>query len=199
MKKIILSFAFLFLAPLPDSANTVISGISWESSPSNSAGVKKSTSAAPAVYSEISEFSIKGFSFDKLRAIVSLNNAAEKKEMGIVIRYSFRLQIKNDESGETFWEVPYQADEVRVPILKAGITRDTKIISLKLREQLKRLHNTGFSPAALKLEVMLSPRKGVSEDVHVSETVLPIKYEPAPQKEPLIKKLPLKRNKNAEK
>ena len=196
MKKFILSFFFLAAVALPAAANTVIGGISWESSPVQNADVRKSSSSPAAVYSEISEFKIKGFSFDRLRAVVSLNNSSEKKEMGLVVRYSFRLKIRNDESGETFWEVPYHADEVRIPILKAGITRDTKIISLKLREQLKRLNNTGFSPAALKLEVMLSPRKGISEDGRIAETELPIVYEPAPKKEPLMQKLPLKRNKN---
>lgn len=191
MKKILLCFAMMIFSVLPVSAKTVISGLSWETSPAPLAGVKASTAA---VYSEVSDLHIKGISFDRLRAVVSLNNSAEKKEMGIVIRYAFRLQVKNEESGESFWEVPYQADAVRVPVVKAGITRDAKIISIKLKEHIKSLQNTGFTPIALKLEVMLAPRMGVSEDGRIAEAILPIIYEPAPAKKKIIKFPALKKN-----
>lgn len=195
MKKLLLYFVLMIFSVLPVSAKTVISGLNWETSPAPIAGVKASTSA---VYSEVSDFHIKGVSFDRLRAVVSLNNSSEKKEMGIVIRYAFSLQIKNEESGDIFWEVPYQADEVRVPVVKAGITRDAKIISIKLKEHIKSLQNTGFTPVALKLEVMLAPRRGVSEDGRIADKILPIIYEPAPEKKKIIKFPALKKN-NAQK
>ena len=191
MKKIIVFLMLLMISPTVLFAKTVISGLAWETSP---ASVKPSTST---VYSEITELPVKGLSFDRLRAVVSLNNSADKKEMGIVLRYSLRIQLKNEETGEIFWEVPYHADTLRIPVVKAGITKDAKInsLNLKFKEQLKRLQNTGYVPVAIKLEIMLAPRKGVSEDGRIEESILPIMYENAPAKEPIINKLPIKRNK----
>ena len=193
MKKIISFLLCLIFLPAAAAAKTVISGLTWETAPRT-----EGKAVASPVYSEATELKIKGFNFDRLRTVISLNNSAEKKEMGLVLRYSFRLQIKNEETGETFWEVPYHADELRIPVVKAGITRDAKIISLKMREQLKRLHLTGFVPIALKLEIMLSPRKGVSEDGRIDEAVLPIIYEAAEEKKRVLK-LPKKITKFTEK
>ena len=189
MKKILITFFLVFFLPAFGFSKTVIRGLTWETAPGTE--VRASTSA---VYAETAEFSIKGTSFNKLRTVITLDNSSETKEMGIVLRYSFRLKIKNEETGEEFWEVPYQADALRVPVVKAGVTKDAKIFAgnLKLKDRIKRLQNIGYIPTALKIEVMLSPRKGVSEDGRISEAVLPIKYEPAPQKKPLVK-LPLKK------
>ncbi|MBP5286514.1 MAG: hypothetical protein J6Z08_01285 [Elusimicrobiales bacterium] len=182
MKKIIISFFCLMFLPALSSARTVIGSLSWETTPRTEVKDRNAT----AVYTETRELSVKGLDFDRLRTVISLDNNSEKKEMGIVIRYAFRLQLKNEESGETFWEVPYQADELRVPVVKAGITRDVKILPFKLREQFKRLQKTGFVPVALKIEVMISPRKNVSEDGRITESVIPVKYEAAPEKKRMI-------------
>jgi len=127
-------------------------------------------------FSEIKQLKIDGKFGDKLRAVIILNNASDKKEEGIVLRYALRLQIvrKDGQDSKPIWEVPYYADELRVPVIKAGITKDAKIISLKLGEQLKRLSGTGFEPVALKLEIMLSPRSGGNEDGRIAESVLPL-------------------------
>lgn len=176
MKKNLALFLCFMLAPSLVYAKAVITGLTWETAPR---GEVKNVSS---VYSEITEFTVQGLNFDKLRSVVTLNNNSEKRELGLVLRYAFRLQLKNNDTNETFWEVPYYVEELRVPVVKAGVTKDAKIISLKLKEQLKRLSNTGYSPIAIKLEVMLSPRKGVSEDARIAESILPLKYEPAPVK-----------------
>lgn len=192
MKKILISFFCLIFFPAISSASTVIGGLSWETSPRTEAKEKQA-----AVYTEAKELAVKGLHFDRLRAVISLDNNSEKKEMGIVIRYAFRLQLKNEESGETFWEVPYQADELRVPIVKAGVAHAARILPFKLKEQFKRLQKTGFVPVALKLEVMISPRKNVSEDGRITESVLPVKYEAAPERKHIINLHRMDNKKNA--
>ena len=93
MKKIISFLLCLIFLPAAAAAKTVISGLTWETAPRT-----EGKAVASPVYSEATELKIKGFNFDRLRTVISLNNSAEKKEMGLVLRYSFRLQIKNEET-----------------------------------------------------------------------------------------------------
>jgi len=176
IKKLLAIVVCLLVFPVASFAKTAISAINWESA--NKTGDKNEN----FVFSEIDVLDIHGKYSDKLRAVITLNNASEQKEEGLVLRYAIRLQIAKENSADSkaVWEVPYIAEEFRVPVVKAGITKDAKI-SVKLHEQINRLKGTGFIPVNVKIEIMLTPRLGVQDEARIAESVLPIRYS-APQK-----------------
>lgn len=113
---------------------------------------------------------------DNLRAVVTLRNAAPKAAEGLVLRYalSLRLLKAGDAPEKAFWGVPFYVDEVRVAKVNASSEKQAKVIRFELQAQLNKLRGSGFSPTALKLEIMLSPRQGDEPAAIMRESVIEI-------------------------
>ena len=160
----------ILLAAVPAAAQTQIAAVGWElSSP-------KGKERAPYVaVTELRASPDVKFS-DRLRAIVTLKNPTAKAVEGLVLRYAVRLRLlrAGDPPEKAFWGVPFYTEEVRVSKIAPGSERQARVLRLDLAEQLRKLRGTGFTPEALKLEVMLCPRLGDEPSSIVREAVIDI-------------------------
>ncbi|MDA8132386.1 MAG: hypothetical protein M0011_12865 [Elusimicrobia bacterium] len=169
--KLFRAIAILLLAAAPAAASQVsITGISWELS--RLIGKKRSPYAPVSALKAAS-----GTPFtDALRAVVSLSNSSDRPAEGLVLRYalSLRLQRAGEQPEKAFWAVPFFVEEVRVSKIDPVSQRQARVIRFELQSQLNKLKNSGFEPAALKLEVMLSPRSGDEPSEIIREAVIEI-------------------------
>lgn len=156
-------------APL-SAAEVSITGISWELARLNG---KKRTP-----YSSVSRLrAAPGVKFTGyLRALVGLRNSSQQAADGLVLRYALRLQLLRDGApeSEAFWCVPFFVEEVRVNMVSPMSERKARVIRFELNNQLAKLRGTGFSPKALKMEVMLGPRQGDDPASVIREAVIEI-------------------------
>jgi hypothetical protein len=113
---------------------------------------------------------------DNLRALVTLQNSAAVPAEGLVLRYSLSLRLlrAGDPAEKAFWAVPFSVEEVRVSKVNAASSRQVKLLHLELAEQLRKLRSSGFTPLALKLQVMLCPRQGDEPAAIMRESVIDI-------------------------
>lgn len=158
------------LAASASAMGVAITDINWQLSRLN--GKKRAPYAAVT-----SLRAAPGVKFtDRLRALVTLKNTSQDAADGLVLRYSLRLQLLRDgaPAENAFWCVPFFVEEMRVNMVKPMSERQAKIIRFELQNQLARLRGTGFSPKALKMEVMLGPRQGDDPAEVMREAVIPI-------------------------
>ncbi|MCM2268398.1 MAG: hypothetical protein NDI60_11580 [Elusimicrobiales bacterium] len=113
---------------------------------------------------------------DQLRAVVTLRNPSAKPVEGLVLRYAVRMRLirAGDAPEKAFWSVPFYTEEVRVSKIGPGAERQARIIHFDLPAQLRKLRNTGFTPEAVKLELMVCPRLGDEPAAILREAVLPV-------------------------
>ena len=160
----------LLLPAVPAAAQVEITGIGWEMSRLQG---KNRTPYAP-VSRLLAAPDVK-FT-DYLRAIVTLRNPSRKAAEGLVLRYalSLRLLKDGDAADKAFWGVPFYTEEVRVSRVGPEAERQARVIRFELQNQLNKLRSSGFSPTALKLEVMLGPRQGDTPSAILREAVIDI-------------------------
>jgi hypothetical protein len=165
-----LLFCSCLLTAAPLAAQVEVVKIDWEIS--KLAG-KERTPYAPVA--RLSADPAVKFT-DYLRALVTLRNKSPKAVEGVVLRYalSLRLLKTGDSPDKAFWCVPYYVEEVRVSKVGAVSERQARVIRFELQNQLSKLRNSGFSPTALKLEVMAGPRQGDEPAAIVREAVIEI-------------------------
>ena len=113
---------------------------------------------------------------DYLRAIVTLRNPSAKPVEGLVLRYalSLRLLKSGDAPEKAFWGVPFYVEEVRVSKVNPSSERQAKVIRFELQTQLNKLRNSGFTPSALRMDIMLNPRQGDEPAAIIRESVMEI-------------------------
>lgn len=113
---------------------------------------------------------------DHLRALVTLRNSGAKPAEGLVLRYALRLRLQRAGDGpeKAFWGVPFHVEEIRVSKVGANAEKQARVIRFELQPQLAKLRNSGFTPVALKLEVMLNPRQGDEPAALLRESVIEI-------------------------
>ena len=159
----------LLLAALPAAAEVQLESIVWQTRYGQRAAKAEDVTrlALPA------GTALKG----RLRARVKVLNRGEAVE-GVLLRYSLTAQLAAtgaaDAAQAPTWAIAFDLDEKRVPKIGANqhfeITLDpTQALSLYL----KRVAMGGYWPTALKLQVMLEPRKGAGP-LQVIESTLPI-------------------------
>lgn len=114
---------------------------------------------------------------DYLRAIVTLRNPSAKAVEGLVLRYalSLKIQKKGDAPEKAFWGVPFYVEEVRVTKINPQAEKQARVIRFELQSQMRKLRNTGFTPLALRLEVMVCPRLGDEPAAIMREAVINIR------------------------
>lgn len=169
--RLLLTLAAVSLLGLPAAAQTEITAIKWETS--RLEGKNRLPFATVTALRASPELKFT----DHLRATVALRNASSAAPVeGLVLRYAVRLLLvrKGDAPEKAFWGAPYYVEEVRVSKIKPAAERQVKVINFEFAERLRRLRNTGFYPAALKLEVMIGPRLGDSPSGITRESTLDI-------------------------
>ncbi len=91
------------------------------------------------------------------RIRLNIKNESSRVCDGLVFKYSLRIILKK---GETIYkDIPFQAEELRVSRVSASGEKKVYIYNLDLKDQLRRLKNSGFEPNALELEIAKEPRK----------------------------------------
>lgn len=158
----------LLLAALPAAAEVQLESIAWQTR----YGERGAKAAEVTQLALPPGTALKG----RLRAKVKVLNRGEAVE-GILLRYSLTAQLAaaaSDGAQAPAWAIAFDLDEKRVPRIGANqhfeVTLDpTQALSLYL----KRVAMGGYWPTALKLQVMLEPRKG-SGPLQVIESTLPI-------------------------
>lgn len=165
-----LLFCSFLLAAAPLAAQVEVVKIDWE--------LSKLSGKDRGPYAPVSRLSADPAAkfTDYLRALVTLRNKAPKAVEGVVLRYalSLRLLRNGDPADKAFWCVPYYVEEVRVSKVGAVSERQARVIRFELQNQLNKLKNSGFSPTALKLEVMVGPRQGDEPAAIIREAVIEI-------------------------
>jgi hypothetical protein len=166
----LLLFCSCLLAAAPLAAQVEVVRIDWE--------ISKLAGKARTPYAPVAQLRAgPAVKFtDYLRALVTLRNKSPKAVEGVVLRYalSLRLLKNGDAADKAFWCVPYYVEEVRVSKVGAVSERQARVIRFELQNQLNKLKNSGFSPTALKLEVMAGPRQGDEPAAIVREAVIEI-------------------------
>ena len=161
-------FFLLFFAPL--RAQVRVTSISWESS------VPKAKNWTP--FAPVTELKLAANRKmkDKLRAVFTVHNSSRVAMEGLVLRYALRLRlVKNGDAPENgVWGVPFRVEELRLAKAPAGESRQVRAIRFELNEQIKKLSGTGFWFDALKLEVMVEPRRGEELSGITQESVLAV-------------------------
>lgn len=170
IKFIPLSLALLLAGAAPVLAQVEITGIGWQLSTLNGKDRSPYVAVSKLHASPQSKFT------DNLRAIVTLRNTSKEAAEGLVLRYSLSLRIIKDGAApdKAFWCVPFFVEEVRVSKVNAVSQRTAKVIRFDIQNQLNKLKNSGFSPTALKLEVMLTPRQGDEPAAIMREALIDI-------------------------
>ncbi|HNW44462.1 MAG TPA: hypothetical protein PKI19_08150 [Elusimicrobiales bacterium] len=154
----------------PAAAQTEISKIDWEV-----AKLQNKTRLPYAAVEALRADPAVKFT-DRLRAVVTLRNTSAKKAEGLVVSYALRMRLlKAGEPPEkAFWGVPFYFEEVRVAAVKPMSERAARVLNFGIAEQLRKFRNSGFTPTALKMEVMLSPRLGDEPAAIMKESILEI-------------------------
>jgi hypothetical protein len=106
----------------------------------------------------------------RLRARVSLENPQPLREEGILVHYTIAAKF-----GEG-WALPFLLDERRVPRLAPERYQEISLDASTLIDlYLKKMATVGQTPEALRLEIMVAPRKGEAAPFKILESVLPVK------------------------
>ncbi len=147
-----------------------VNGIDWQVS--RNAGKQR----LPFEKVEKLKLSEDGKFTDRLRALVTLHNSSANPAEGLVMRYALTLRLLKDGEplDKAFWCVPFFVEEVRVSRIAPDAEMQARVIRFELQNQLARLRDSGFSPVAIKLQVMLGPRRGDSPSAIMNESVLDI-------------------------
>ncbi len=155
---------------VPAFSQVEIAKVDWE--------ISKLTGKIRSPYGPVKELrAAPELSFsDYLRAIVTLRNPSVKPVEGLVLRYALSLRLlKIGEAPEkAFWCVPFYVEEVRVAKVNPSSERQARVIRFELQTQLNKLRNSGFTPSALKMDIMLNPRQGDEPAAILREAVIEI-------------------------
>ncbi|MDD5629293.1 MAG: hypothetical protein PHU21_09525 [Elusimicrobia bacterium] len=116
----------------------------------------------------------------RLRLRVVLKNRGPKPAEGLLLRYSLSARLLPAGGGaEGVWAVAFLINEKRVPKVKPNNFLDVAIdpsqgVDMPLTHYLKKTLASGFWPDQIKLQLMLSPRRGAVDEVKTVELILPV-------------------------
>ena len=177
--KIRLSLFSLLAAALPwahsqAAAEVVLSQVRWQLLPSKQSGIQEAkeittlsrppdTRVGPALGAE-----------------AVLRNDGPKSAVGVLLRYTVEAKIVAVGAGPGAagtWTVPFWWEEGHVPQIAAGKEKRFAIRDLNLETYLKRLLSEGFWPTALRIRVMVEPRRGDDLAQMISESELPVSWD----------------------
>jgi len=164
-------FSLLWLSPL--HAEVMIESVSWQ--------LAKTARGQKPVYQNITALPTVPPRIDgKLRLRVVLKSRGPQEAGGLLLRYCLTARlVPAGQSAQGVWAVPFLISEKRVP--KVGPNRFVEVtldpslsVEMPLNHYLKRTLDSGFWPDQLKVQVMLSPRRGAVDAVKTEELILPV-------------------------
>jgi len=167
-------FAFAFLVFAQFACAVDIAGVKWQR------GLEKK-GVSKRVFEDISWLRIAtdNPSVKNLRILVALTNRGDKPVEGSVLRCAFSLRLAKAGAGEGVWTVPFLVEERRVARIKPGNSSDVNVYNIDMKPYLARLKGTGFWPDAVKVQLMVEPRRGDELTGVIYESVLPVSGGPA--------------------
>lgn len=114
----------------------------------------------------------------KLRPVVKIFNHGGQPVSGLVLRYavSAKLAPLKGPAEMSVWTVPFWMEERRIPRLGRDRLKEIRLHKLKMLPFLERMRKSGYWPRAVKIQVMLEPKKGQSLKHKIMESVLPIRW-----------------------
>jgi hypothetical protein len=119
----------------------------------------------------------------RLRAVVRLRNRETLEEKAVLLRYAVSARLRRiGGRGPGVWAVPFIKEERHVPAVQGATTMlvPLPINSGALSDYLGRQQRGGFWPDALRLMVMIEPRKGEALDGKIKENDLAIAWSTRP-------------------
>jgi hypothetical protein len=151
----------------------MIESVSWQ--------LAKAARGQKPVYQDITALPTMPPRIDgKLRLRVVLKSRGPQEADGLLLRYCLTARlVPARQSTVGVWAVPFLISEKRVPKIGPNrfleVTLDPQLsVDMPLSHYLKRTLDSGFWPDQLKLQVMLSPRRGAVEAVKTHELILPV-------------------------
>ncbi len=166
LKMLLLGTAAALWMASPAAAEIKLHGVTWQFA---KPGPRKP-------FSEIKRLVVVGSKLKgKVRAQLRLHNPSETDEEGVLVRYSMTAKLKHPVDGWEIWALPFMLDQRRIPKIKAG---DLKRVSLDptigIKLYLKKVARWGRRIEAIKVRIMLEPRRGGKGKIQILESVLPI-------------------------
>lgn len=157
----------LLLAALPAAAEVQLQSVSWQQTASTKG-------AKPA---DVSQLALPAGSAVKghLRARVKLLNRGQAVE-GVLLQYALTAELAPEDTAgaKPQWAIPFALDERRVPKIGPNEYLDVSVDPTQaLTIYLRRVHREGYWPTQLKIQVMLTPRKGAGV-MQVVDSTLPV-------------------------
>lgn len=118
----------------------------------------------------------------RVRAMVSLSNRGARSQDAVLVRFSVSARLAKEPGGESLWAVPFILEDRRVPKIRAGAGLEVAVPVNRaaLAAYLQRLHGAGFWPDALRIEVMVEPRRGEELSERLASETLTVLWKPAP-------------------
>lgn len=126
----------------------------------------------------------------KPRPVVKLFSPGGRPASGLVLRYavSARLAPLNGDvqakeearsAMQEFggWTVPFWVEERRIPWLRGDRLKEVPLHRVELTPFLRRIRESGYWPEAIRVQVMVEPKKGDTLRHRIGESVLPVRWE----------------------
>lgn len=156
------------------SAEVLIESVRWQQA--------LTAKGRSPVYHDILELtSVPPLITGRIRALVVLKNRGPEEGEGILLRYSISARLAGlSGKEEGVWAVPFMIEEKRVPKIGANQRLEVALdpsrsMDIPFNHYLARIFKSGFWLDRMRLQVMLSPRRGVVETIKTEEIILPVK------------------------
>ncbi len=177
-----LAAAVLALCAGPAAAVVELQKVDWQqAAPSAGAPALSTTTPAPAGSPAKTEIlqRLRLSPGDKLPArlggLVKLLNRGPVAEEGILLRYVVSARVSPTDGGEAAWSLPFVLETRRVPKIGSNQVLEVAIdASTMIDLYLKKLGREGWWLDALKLDVLLEPRKDDPKKLQLLSAELPV-------------------------
>lgn len=172
-------FLGLICFPVSAHADVVLSRLTWE--------ISLQAKKQKGVYHHVQSWLLPPrFPLEsRSRILVTLVNKGPREEEAVLLRYvlSARLvPISSTDPGTGTWTIPFLLEDRHVPrALGVHSVQNIPIyFNRKVSAYLKKAYQAGFWPDALKIQVLVEPRRGDTLKGHLLDAILPIIWRPAP-------------------
>ncbi len=111
----------------------------------------------------------------RLRAVATLDNAASRAMLGLVLRYVVSMQYDSPAGGTE--NIPFFLDERRVPMVKAGESLRLSLEVPNLASNLRESLGSNLPlPISIRIKVVLKPRGDLVEKLQAVSGDLRLRY-----------------------
>lgn len=163
-RSLLLALALCAGATAPASAEVVLQSVHWQ--------IGRVEAGRVASWQDVRTLPGALKPGDRLRARLSVKNAGDDAEEGLLLRYSLVARVQPEGgAAEGTWAVPFDVDEKRVAKIGPGKVQDVPLDASSVELYLRRVARAGWSPDRLKIQVMLEPHRGCKTLQVVEDTL----------------------------